>query len=183
MNEQQVVSTEEQIKIENPMRRIKISSVVLNMSVGSSEDKLNRAITVLTKLTGQKPAIRRAKKTIKEFKIRKGEPIACIVTVRGKKAEDLLDRLFEAVNRKIKSSSFTALGNFSFGIKEYIDIPGMSYDPSIGILGMDVAVNLERPGYRVKYKRKRRSKIGKKHLITKEEAIDFIRNKFNVVIE
>jgi len=91
--------------------------------------------------------------------------------------------LFEAVNRKLKSASFTSYGNFSFGIKEYIDIPGMSYDPSIGILGMDVAVNLGRPGYRVKYRKRRSSKIGKNHLITKEEAIEFIRNKFNVVIE
>lgn len=181
------ISQEEVKQIEqskqNPMKNIKILSVVINMSVGPSEDRLNRAIAVLTKLTGQKPSIRRAKKTIKEFKIRKNEPIACIVTIRGKKAEDLINRLFEAVNRKLKSVSFTSYGNFSFGIKEYIDIPGMSYDPSIGILGMDVAVNLGRPGYRVKYRKRRSSKIGKNHLITKEEAIEFIRNKFNVVIE
>jgi large subunit ribosomal protein L5 len=183
MSSQQVIDKGEEKTIsQNPMKTIKIGSVVLNMSVGASEDRLNRAITVLTRLTGQKPAIRRAKKTIKEFKIRKNEPIACMVTVRGKKAEELLNRLFEAVNRRIKSSYFTQFGNFSFGIKEYIDIPGMSYDPSIGILGMDVAVNLHRPGYRVKYRRKK-SKIGKDHLITKEEAIEFIKNKFNVVVE
>jgi len=166
----------------NPMRQIRVASVVLNMSVGASETKLEGAMKVLNKLTGQKPSLRRAKKTIKEFKIKKGEPIACIVTLRGKRAEEMLDKLLEAVNRKIKASSFTEMGNFSFGIKEYIDIPGMTYDPSIGILGMDVCVNLARPGLRVQNRRVKASKIGKNHRITKEEAIEFMKERYKVEI-
>jgi len=167
---------------ENPCRKIRVDSIVLNISVGSSEEKLNAAAKVLEKLTNQKPIFLRARKTIKEFRIRKGEYIACKVTVRGKKAEELLDKLFEGVNRKIKASQFTNFGNFSFGIKEYLTIPGMSYDPSIGILGMDVCVNLSRPGYRVARKRIKTSKIGRKHLITKEEAINFIKEKYKVEV-
>lgn len=166
----------------NPMRSIRVSSIVLNMSVGSSETKLEGAAKILERLTGQKPSFRRANKTIKEFKIRKGEPIACIVTLRGKKAETLLDRLLEAVNRKIKSSSFTDQGNFSFGIREYINIPGLSYDPSIGILGMDVCVNLARAGLRVQNRKIKKSKIGKHHRVSKEEAMDFMKEKFKVEI-
>jgi len=108
--------------------------------------------------------------------------IACIVTLRGKKAEEILDKALEAVNRRIKAESFTDRGNFSFGIKEYIDIPGMIYDPSIGILGMDVCVNLARAGWRVKQRRVKASKIGKNHLVTKEEAIEFMKEKFKVEI-
>lgn len=164
------------------MKEIRVGSVVLNMSVGSSESRLEGASKILEKISGQKPSFRRAKKTIKEFKIKKGEPIACIVTLRGRKAEKILDRLLEAVNRRLKESSFTDHGNFSFGIKEYIAIPGMTYDPSIGILGMDVCVNLQRPGYRVKERRIKRSEIGKDHRISKEEAINFMKEKFKVEI-
>ncbi len=164
MSETQVLEIKEERKI-NPMTQVKLRSVTLNISVGSNEEKLKKAMIVLEKLTGQKPSLRRAKKTIKEFKIKRGEPIACIVTIRGKKAENLLDKLLEAVNKRLKASSFTEFGNFSFGIKEHISIPGMSYDPSIGILGMDVCVNLEKPGYRVKYRKRRRNKIGKNHIV------------------
>lgn len=173
---------QEEIKKENPMKQIKIYSLILNICVGSSEEKLNGAVKILKKLTGQNPSLRKAKKTIKEFKIKKGEPIACITTVRGKKAEKLLEKLFEAVNKKIKLTSFSLFGNFSFGINSYIDIPGMSYDPSIGILGMDVCVNLARAGLRVQYRKRRRAKIGKYHKVTRDEAINFIKEKYKVEI-
>jgi large subunit ribosomal protein L5 len=182
MSETQTLEIKEESKI-NPMTKVKLHSVTLNISVGANEEKLKKAMIVLEKLTGQKPSIRRAKKTIKEFKIKRGEPIACIATVRGKKAEILLDKLLEAVNKKLKASSFTELGNFSFGIKEHISIPGMKYDPTIGIVGMDVCVNLEKPGYRVKFRKRRRNKIGKNHLVKKEEAIQFVKERFNTVIE
>ncbi|MDT7864283.1 MAG: 50S ribosomal protein L5 [Thermoproteota archaeon] len=182
MSETQTLEIKEESKI-NPMTKVRLRSVTLNICVGSNEEKLKKAMIVLETLTGQKPSIRRAKKTIKEFKIKRGEPIACITTVRGKKAEILLDKLLEAVNRKLKASSFTEFGNFSFGIKEHISIPGMKYDPSIGIVGMDVCVNLEKPGYRVMYRKRRRNEIGKNHRVKKDEAIQFIKEKFNVVIE
>ena len=82
---------------------------------------------------------------------------------------------------KLKEKSFDKTGNVSFGIAEYIDVPGVQYDHTLGILGFDVSVALERRGYRVK-KKKLSKKIGKKHSITKEEAIKFVKNKFNIEI-
>ena len=70
----------------------------------------------------------------------------------------------------------------SIGLKEYIDLPNVNYDPDIGIVGMDVSVTLERPGFRVKKRRIKKSKIGKKHLISKGETIEWLKKKFGVRI-
>jgi large subunit ribosomal protein L5 len=78
----------------------------------------------------------------------------------------------------VKASSFDENGNFAFGIKEHIEIPGTKYVPELGIFGMDVIGTLERPGYRIKRRRIRPALIGKSHRITKEEAIKFISEKF-----
>ncbi|RLF23659.1 MAG: 50S ribosomal protein L5 [Thermoprotei archaeon] len=167
---------------DNPMRKIVIGKVVLNICVGSSIERLEKAAKVLEMLTGQKPCFRKAKRTIKEFGIRKGESIACIVTLRGKKAYEFLDRAFEAVGRTLKATSIDRFGNFSFGIKEHIQIPGVKYDPKIGIFGMDVCVSLERPGFRVMRRRRRRAGVGKNHRVTREEAIKFLEEVFNVKV-
>lgn len=167
---------------ENPMRRIKIGKVVINIGVGASGERLEKAVKLLERLTGQKPSIRKAKKTIKGFGIHRGEPIAAVATLRGRKAEELLDKLLEARDRRIPAKSFDELGNLSFGIKEHIDIPGVKYDPEIGIFGMDVSVTLERPGYRVARRRRARSSIGKNHYVTRDEAIQFFREKLNVEV-
>ncbi|MEM3157026.1 MAG: 50S ribosomal protein L5, partial [Nitrososphaerota archaeon] len=83
---------------------------------------------------------------------------------------------------KLKESSFDEYGNFAFGIKEHLDIPGTKYNPEVGIIGMDVIVNVDRPGRRVELRRIKRSKIGRNHRITKEESIEFIQKEFNVEI-
>lgn len=166
----------------NPMTRVKVSSVILNICVGESGERLNRAATLLEQLTGQKPSIRRAKKTIKSFGIKRGEPIACVVTVRGKRAEELLDRLLDAVNRTLRKEVFSTTGVFSFGIKEHLDIPGTKYDPKIGVFGMDVCVNLEKPGYRVAKRRRKRSRVGRRQRVSPEEAIRFMIEKYNVKV-
>ena len=138
---------------------------------------------ILEELTGQKPCFRRAKRTIRDFGIRRREPIACMVTLRGEKAEEVLDKLLEAVGRKIKASSFDEFGNFSFGIREHIEIPGTKYDPKLGIIGFDVCVTLERPGFRVlRRKRCRKLSIPRRHRLTREEAMVFMIHKFNVKI-
>jgi large subunit ribosomal protein L5 len=92
-----------------------------------------------------------------------------------------LKKTFEAIDNKISKNVFDAQGNFSFGIKEHIDIPGVKYDPEIGILGMDVCITLERPGFRVKRK-KLSTKIGKKHFIKPEEAIEWVSKNFGVEV-
>ena len=166
----------------NPMRKILIDKVTLNICVGASAEKLEKAYRVLQMLTGQKPCYRRAKKTIKNFGIKRGENIAVIVTLRGRKAYEFLDKALEAVGRKLKASIFDDYGNFSFGIKEHIDIPGVKYDPEIGIFGMDVCVTLMRPGARVARRRRRRSKIPRHHRVSREEAMEFVQKVFNVKI-
>ena len=162
------------------MRQIKIEKVVLNMGVGEGGDELAKAEKVMEEIAGQKPTRTLAKKTIRDWGIKKGSPIGCKVTLRGKKAEEALNKLLEAVGRRLKKSSFDAHGNFSFGIKEHIDIPGCKYDPEIGMWGLDVCVSLCRPGYRIKYRRKARRKIPRAHRITTEEAMEFVKNQFNV---
>jgi len=173
------VEAEEKI---NPMTQIRIEKVVINMAVGQSGEKLEKAVKVLESLTGQKPSRRKAKRTIREFGIRRGENIACVVTLRKEKAIEFLRKALIAVGNKVKAKSFDDYGNFSFGIREHIDIPGVKYDPNIGIFGMDVCVSFEKPGYRVKRRRIRRSKIGKKHRVTKEEAIEYLRKMFGVEV-
>jgi len=167
---------------ENPMLKPRIEKVVINCCVGKSGEPLEKAMKILQELTGQKPSIRRAKKTIKDFGIRRKEPIACVVTLRGERAREFLTRAFQAVDNRISRSSFDKMGNFSFGIKEHIDIPGVKYDPELGIIGMDVSVVLERPGFRVKRRRRARTKVGTEHLLSPDEAISFIREEFNVEI-
>ncbi len=166
----------------NPMTQIRIEKVVINMAVGQSGEKLEKAVKVLESLTGQKPSRRKAKRTIREFGIRRGENIACVVTLRKEKAIEFLRKALIAVGNKVKAKSFDDYGNFSFGIREHIDIPGVKYDPNIGIFGMDICVSFEKPGYRVKRRRIRRSKIGKKHRVTKEEAIEYLRKMFGVEV-
>jgi len=166
----------------NPMLKPRIEKVTVNMSVGKSGEPLEQAVTILQQLTNQKPSKRRAKKTIREFGIRKGESIACLVTLRKEKAEEFLRKVLQAVDNKLSKYCFDRQGNFSFGIKEHIEIPGTKYVPELGIHGMDVSVSLGRAGYRVKRRHRVKSKIGKDHLLTADEAILFIKDEFDVEI-
>ncbi|MDK2463618.1 MAG: 50S ribosomal protein L5 [Candidatus Korarchaeota archaeon] len=166
----------------NPMLEPRLLAVTLNIAVGRSGEVLERAASVLEELTGQKPVQRRAKRTIKEFGIRKKEPIAVSVTVRGKKAYDLLDRVVEAVGRRVKASAFDEFGNFAFGIREHIDIPGMKYKAEVGVFGMDVIVTMGRAGYRVARRRLKRRRIPKRHRLTKEEAIEYVRKRLKIEV-
>jgi len=167
----------------NPMEKVRIEKVIVHICVkGGDWNKLQKAAKLLEQLTGQKPVLRRAKKTIKAFGISRKQPISAMVTLRKDKAYEFLAKAFEAVDYKIKSSSIDNFGNFAFGIKEHLDIPGTRYDPSIGIFGMDVIVHLSKPGYRVKVRRFCRSKIGKNGIVNKEEAIKFLREIFGVEV-
>jgi len=167
---------------ENPMLKPRIEKVTVNMSVGKSGTPLEHAATILQQLTNQKPSKRKAKKTIREFGIRKGESIACLVTLRKEKAEEFLRKALQAADNKLSKYCFDRQGNFSFGIKEHIEIPGTKYVPELGIHGMDVSVSLGRAGYRVKRRHRVKSKIGKDHLLTADEAILFIKDEFDVEI-
>jgi len=167
---------------ENPTLKPKIEKVVVNISVGKSGEPLEKAAKVLKQLTGQTPCKRKAKKTIRDFGIRKGEPISCIATLRKKKAIEFLKKVLPVIDNKISKERFDEHGNFSFGIKEHIEISGVKYDPEIGIFGMDICVSLSRPGYRVKNRRKRKAQIGAKHILTPHEAMIFVKDSLGVEI-
>ena len=167
----------------NPMLKPRIVKVTVNIGVGESGERLQKAARVLEMLTGQKPSIRRAKRTICDFGIRKGEPIAVMVTLRRERAFEFLRKAFQAVGNKIKASQFDEFGNVAFGIVEHITIPGVRYDPEIGVFGMDVVITVERPGYRVARRRRRRSRIPRRHRVTKEESMVLLSEMFGVVIE
>jgi large subunit ribosomal protein L5 len=167
----------------NPMFKPRLAKVVVNISVGEATERLSKAIKVLEEITGQKPVPRRAKRTIKDFGIRKGENIAAKVTLRGEKAAEFLRKALEAVGYRIKASSFDNNGNVAFGIKEHITIPGVKYDPEIGVFGMDVAVSLERPGYRILRRRRMRKRhLPRRHRVSREEAMLYLNKEFNVEI-
>src|SRR5919205_2161921 len=164
--------SQEQMQISHPMRKISVGKIVINIGVGKSGEPLEKARYALQELTNRQPSVRGAKKSVRDFNIHKGEPIATIVTLRRDPASEFLRRVIAANRNILKSSSFDNYGNLSIGIREHIDIPGTKYNPEIGIFGMDVCVSLTRPGYRVAKKRDKHP-IGKYHRINKDDAIRF----------
>jgi len=165
----------------NPMRKPRIAKVTVNIGIGYSGEKLQNAARVLEEITGQKPVFRKAKRTIRAFGVRRGENIAVMVTLRGERAIEFLKKALEAVGYRLKVSSIDQHGNISFGIEEHILIPGVKYDPEIGILGMDVSLTIERPGHRiVRRKRQRRGHIPRRHRVTREETMILLNQLFGV---
>lgn len=168
---------------ENIMRKIRVGKVVLNIGVGKSGEAIERAKRVLEQVTGQQPNQTRAKRSIRDFGVQEGEPIGVIVTIRGLKTVDLINRLLAAREKKLPQSCFDDKGSVSFGIKEHIEIPGIRYDPAIGILGMNVSVLLERPGHRVSRRTRRTGRVGRGHFVNRDAAIDFFKTAFGAAVE
>lgn len=167
----------------NPMKKIRLEKVTVNIGVGEAGERLQKAYQLLQELTSAKPVYTIAKKSIREFGVRKGAPIGVKVTLRGQKAIEFLNKVLAAVGHRIKSSSFDNYGNVSFGISEHVLIPGTRYDPEIGIFGMDIAITLARPGYRVMRRKRKNAHVPKRHrTISKEEAMEFLKQNFNVTI-
>jgi len=166
----------------NPMRMLRVSKVVVNIGIGEGGEKLVRAEKVIKMITGRDPIRTIAKTTNKDLGIRKGMPIGCKVTLRGKEADKFLRTGFWVKENRITSYSFDKEGNFSFGIPDYTTFPGMKYDPDIGIIGMDICVNLSRAGGRVSLRKRAVSRVPRRHRITQQEAIEFVKKKFNVEV-
>lgn len=167
----------------NKMQEIQIEKLTLNIGTGGPGEPLEKAMRLLEKIAGSKPVPTKAKKRIPTWGIRLGLQIGSKVVLRGKKAEELLIRLLKAVGDTLSENNFDNQGNFSIGIKEYLDIPKAEYDMSIGIIGLEAAITLKRPGYRIRRRAIQTKKIPRKHSISKSEAINFIKTKFNTRFE
>jgi large subunit ribosomal protein L5 len=164
-----------------PMREPYIAKVVVDMCTGGGE-ALARATTILEALSGQTPTQSRARQTVRDFGIRKREAIAVRVTLRHKKAEEFLVKALKAKEDILLIKNWDLDGNFAFGIAEHIDIPDVKYDPQLGIQGMNITVCLERPGFRVKRRRRRKTKVPYRHRLTADESMVFVKKKFGIEI-
>ncbi|MDD5148220.1 MAG: 50S ribosomal protein L5 [Candidatus ainarchaeum sp.] len=167
---------------DNFMQRISVEKVTVNMGIGNAPEELKKAKQVIEKVTGCNAKQTLCKVKQPKWDIRPGLPIGLKVTMRGEKAVEFLKRALAAKENQLKKSSFDNRGCFGFGIKEHIDLPGIKYDPSLGIRGFDVLVTLKRPGFRIKTRKIKTSRVGKRHLILRENAVDFVRRQFGVEI-
>ena len=166
----------------NVMLEPRIDKVVVHVGVGESGQRLVNAETILKTITHQSPVRSIAKKTLPNFGIKKNEPIGAKLTLRGKAAEDFLAIALKAAGSSLRKSQFDTQGNFSFGIEEHTDFPGMRYDPEIGIFGMDVSVAMKRAGYRISRRRVAQRKVPTRQKLGREDTMGFIQKKFGVEI-
>ncbi|MCJ7635725.1 50S ribosomal protein L5 [Candidatus Bathyarchaeota archaeon] len=166
----------------NVMQQPRIEKVVINLCTGQAGEPLQKAKAVLESITGRKACQRKAKTTVRDWGLREGEPIAVVVTLRKGDAISFLKRAFYAVGNRLKKSSFDSKGNFAFGIREHIELPGVRYDPSVGIFGMDVCITMGKPGYRVKRRRKLKNEVGRAQRITPEESVNYVKELFGIDI-
>lgn len=166
----------------NPMQDIRLDKLVVNMGIGSSEEKLDTARALLKKLTGREAAYTKAKKRFPEFGIRKGQIIGAVVTLRNEQASDFLKNAFDATNNTLFRDSL-ANNSVNFGIKEYIEFSGVKYDPKIGMLGININASFSRRGLRVEKRKRKSSSVGTKHRsISKEELKAYLEKNFSVKV-
>ena len=159
----------------NPMREIRIEKVLL--SCGATDKDLEKAKKLLELLSGMKAQIIISRKRIPDFGVRPGLEVGTRATLRGEKAQALLKQLLGAIDNSIDESQVSS-NHFSFGIKEYIEIPGIEYQRDIGIRGLNITVVFIRPGIRVKRKKIKSGKLPKKQIVSKEEIINYMEKKF-----
>jgi len=166
----------------NKMREIKVAKITLNIGAGKDQEVLKKGLKLLKNITGATPIQTITNKRLAAWGLRPGLPIGCKVTLRKERAVEILKNLLKAKEHRLNETQFDDNGNVAFGIHEYIDIPNAKYDPEIGIMGFEICVSLERAGYRIKRRRMQKKKVPVKHRINKQEAIEFMKDKFNVQV-
>jgi large subunit ribosomal protein L5 len=167
--------------MENGIRSIKIEKVTLNVGCGGDKDKLERAEKLLKMLTNRKSVITLSK-TRSTFGVPKGKPVGVKVTLRGSPAEEMLKLALTGVENKLKPQQFDESGNFSFGLREYIDMANVKYNHEVGMMGFEIAATVERAGYSVKKRRIKTAKIGRQQRIKPQETMQWLKKKFGVEI-
>ena len=163
------------------MREPTVEKVVVHMGVGEGGRELANAEEILEDVTGQQSVRTLANSTKPEFGIRQGDPIGAKVTLRDDDAEEFLGTALPLAD--VSASQFDENGNFSFGVEEHTEFPSQEYDPNVGIYGLDVTVNLVRPGYRVSKRDKLTRSIPSSHQLTADDAVAYIESNFDVEIE
>ena len=166
----------------NKMQAMRIEKVTINIGAGKDQNKLDKGLSLIKSITGVPPVKTITNKRIMGWGLRPGLPIGCKVTLRNQPAIDIIPRLLHAKDNVLSERNFDNNGNISFGIPEYIDIEGTKYDAKIGVMGLEVCITFDKAGYRVKKRKIRRASLGKKHKISKEEAIEFMKNKFSIKV-
>ena len=171
----QEVKKEKKEKTHNPMRDFYLEKIIL--SCGASGPDLDKAQKLLQIITGKKANRNITQKRIPDFDVRPGLEVGTTVTLRGVEAPVLLKRLLVAIDNKLRKSQVTE-NTLSFGIEEYIEIPGVEFKRDIGIRGLNVTVSFARPGFRVKRKKIKFGKIPKRQFVTKQEIIKYMEDNF-----
>jgi len=173
--ENEPVSEKTSEKKENNMRKIAIEKVVL--SVGGVAGELEKGVLLL-KIIGENQKVSKTQSTkrIPSLGVRPGLEIGAVITIR-KDMDKMLKRLLSSVNNKLSRKQIST-NNFSFGIHEYIEIPGIEYQREIGIKGLDVTVVFKRSGRRVRLRKIKRGKIPLRQVITRKEIIKFMEDNF-----
>ncbi len=167
----------------NSMRTIRIEKVTLNIGSGKDQNRLGKAVALLKHITSLDPIKTKTVKRIASWGLRPGLPIGCKLTLRKEKYADLLPRLLSSKDNLLSTSNFDDCGNISFGIEEYIDIPEVKYDPDIGLMGLQVSITLERPGFRIKKRKISKRRISRHHAITRQDAISFMKQSFGIKLK
>ena len=166
----------------NKMQEVLIDKLTLNIGVGQGGEKLQNAKTLLERITGKTAVITKAKVRNPTFKIKPGDNIGVKITLRKKEADEILKKSLEVVDNKLKEKSFDKFGNLAFGVPEYIDFPGMKYDPKIGMMGFDVCVTLKKRGKRIAKRRVAQTRLPARQKVSIKEAQEFVTNSFKVNI-
>ena len=162
------------------MREPRVEKVVVHMGVGQGGRKLAEGEEILGEIAGQTPVRTTANRTVGDFEIREGDPIGAKVTLRADDAHEFLETALPLT--ELSASQFDDTGNFSFGVAEHTDFPSQEYDPNVGIYGLDVTVNLVRPGYRVAKRDKASRSIPSSHRLDAGDAVEFVRSTFDVEV-
>jgi len=162
------------------MREPRVEKVVVHMGVGQGGRELQEGEEILAEIAGQQPVRTVAQETVGEFEIREGDPIGAKVTLRADDAHEFLETALPLT--ELSASQFDDTGNFSFGVHEHTDFPSQEYDPQIGIYGLDVTVNLVRPGYRVAKRDKASRSIPSSHRLDAPDAVSFVESTYDVEV-